>query len=96
MPDRFVVDKVGPTVEKLFPKPGKKATSQESTRYTRMMAILHLIVQHSLSSKWAIAPMQEWIDSNRQLITVNKDKFALGNEELLNLKNTAVQILPSL
>ena len=55
----------------------------------------HLIVQHSLSSKWAIAPMQEWIDSNRQLITVNKDKFALGNEELLNLKNTAVQILPS-
>jgi GNAT superfamily N-acetyltransferase len=58
-------------------------------------SIVHLIVQHSLSSKWAIAPMEKWFDSNRQLISVNEDKFALGNGQNLNLKNKIIQVLPS-
>ena len=55
----------------------------------------HLMVQHSLSSKWAIAPMENWFDSNRQLLSVNEDKFALGNEERLNLNNKVILVMPT-
>jgi hypothetical protein len=54
---------------------------------------VHLIVQHSLNSRWAIAPIEDWFDSNRQLLSVNEDKFALGKEENLNLKNKIIQVL---
>ena len=56
---------------------------------------VNLIVQHSLSSKWAIAPIEKWFDSNNQLVSVNEDKFVVGNEQKLNLKNKIIQVLPS-
>lgn len=54
------------------------------------------IVQHSLSSKWAIAPMKEWVDSNQQLVCVNEDKFKVSKVGSLNLQNRIIQILPEL
>lgn len=56
---------------------------------------VHLIVQHSLSSKWAIAPVENWFDSNCQLISVNEDKFVLGNEKYLNLNNKVIKVTPT-
>eukprot|EP00536_Pseudo-nitzschia_multiseries_P015194 jgi/Psemu1/311823/fgenesh1_kg.835_\ len=55
---------------------------------------VYWMVQHSLSSKWSIASMNEWVDSNRQLVSVNDDKFTLGKDVILNLANRIVQILP--
>ena len=54
---------------------------------------VYWIIQHSLSSKWAMAPMDEWVDSNKQLVSVDH-KFTLENEGGLNLKNRIIQILP--
>ncbi len=53
---------------------------------------VHLIIQHSLSSNWAIAPMEDWLDSNCQLISINEEKFALGNEKCLNLSNKIIRV----
>ncbi len=55
----------------------------------------YFIVQHSLSLKWAIAPKKTWFDSNRQLISVNEDKFSLGKENKLNLNNKLIQVQPA-
>ena len=52
---------------------------------------VHLCVQHSLSAQWAIAPMQEWIDSNMQLISVDNTKFNVDKGGL-NLKNKIILI----
>ena len=54
----------------------------------------YFMVQHSLSSKWAIAPKKSWFDSNRQLLSVNEDKFSLGKENKLNLNNKLIQVVP--
>jgi hypothetical protein len=51
-----------------------------------------LCVQHSLSSKWAIAPMEEWMDSNRQLVSVDDDRFKLARDGGLNLRNRIIRI----
>jgi GNAT superfamily N-acetyltransferase len=52
-------------------------------------------VQHSLSSQWSIASMEDWVESNRQLISINDQKFTfLKNEKDLNLKNKIIQVLP--
>jgi len=56
---------------------------------------VHWVVQHSLSSKWAIATMDEWVDSNRQLVSVNDTKFTLGRDVTLNLTDRIIQILPA-
>mmetsp|Transcript_5971 Transcript_5971/g.14474 ORF Transcript_5971/g.14474 Transcript_5971/m.14474 type:complete len:616 (+) Transcript_5971:158-2005(+) len=56
---------------------------------------LYLIVQHSLSSKWAIAPVEHWFDSNCQLMSVNEHKFVLGNEKDLNLNNKVIKVTPT-
>jgi GNAT superfamily N-acetyltransferase len=51
-------------------------------------------VQHSLSSQWSIASMEDWVESNRQLISINDQKFIfLNNEKDLNLKNKIIQVL---
>ena len=74
--------------------PATGAPPRVATTTPSDCSIVHLIVQHSLSSKWAIAPMEKWFDSNRQLVSVNEDKFALGREMKLNLKNKIIQVLP--
>ena len=53
------------------------------------------MVQHSLSSKWVIEPMDKWVDSNRQLVSLNDDKFQLGTGGRLNLRNNIIQVLPA-
>lgn len=79
-------------------KPNVPADTDAGLRLTASTpsgCIEHLIVQHSLSSKWAIAPMEKWFDSNFQLITINEDKFEIGDEGHLNLKNKIIQVLPT-
>jgi len=52
-------------------------------------------VQHGLASQWSIAPMEDWIKSNQQLISINDQKFALLNGEGdLNLQNRIIQVFP--
>ena len=63
---------------------------QENTDYS-----CNWCVQHSLSSQWSIASMEDWVESNRQLISINDQKFTfLKNEKDLNLKNKIIQVLP--
>jgi len=52
-------------------------------------------VQHGLASQWCIAPMEDWIKSNQQLISINDQKFTLLNGESdLNLQNRIIQVSP--
>ncbi|VEU39443.1 unnamed protein product [Pseudo-nitzschia multistriata] len=67
----------------------------ESPLHSDPKPVVYWMVQHSLSSKWAIAPMEEWVASNRQLVSFDDDKFALDRESGLNLKNKIIEIFPS-
>ena len=52
---------------------------------------IFLCVQHSLSKEWAIAPLEEWIESNGQLVSVDNDKFSV-NDDGLNLRDKIVLV----
>lgn len=47
-----------------------------------------LLVQHSLSSKWSIAPWSDFLESNQQLERVDSEKF--GGDIRLDLKNRTI------
>jgi hypothetical protein len=51
-----------------------------------------LCVQHSLSPVWAIAPIEEWMESNQQLASVDDDRFKLSMKSGLNLKGKIIRI----
>lgn len=67
-------------------------TSQQQYLANDAKCHTFLCVQHSLSSQWAIAPIDEWMESNQQLVSVDDDRFKHTMKSNLNLKNQIIRI----